>query len=107
MKGLEPNEATDADHFDAYQDLQSEPYNLDVVARHVRDLMRQGLPDYQGGPLTDQQVEWIGYAYNLGYPDRRLAPGQDLSEISRQGVSNYGPDLVNKRDRIRRLLEGK
>ena len=40
----------------------------------------------------------------IGFPHPMIGPDKDLSEISKSGVSNYGPDLLKKMPKMRRLL---
>ncbi len=86
------------------KDLENEAYNLDVVARHLKDILTMAHPDHAGGTLSERQIELLGDAFNLGYPHRLLGPGKTMTPEQREKTSNYGPDLVKKLGRMRDLL---
>ena len=46
----------------------------------------------------------IGFMYNMGYPHELIGPDKDLSIIKEKGISNYGYDLLAKREKMRELL---
>ena len=104
MRGKDPEHLGANERLRLLQDLKSEPYNLDVVARHARDVLEKRYPGFGKHPMTQDQVEWLGYAYNLGHHHSALEPGKDISEISKRNISNYGKDLVKKQSRMRKLL---
>ncbi len=84
--------------------MSANAYNIDVVARFVRGLLSERYPDYRGGPLNERQIEFVGDAFNLGYPHRLLGPGKTMTPEQREKTTNYGPDLVKKLGRMLDLL---
>jgi hypothetical protein len=78
--------------------LEDSQQNVFVVAQHLarlRDITASGVPR---GQLTDDQVKLIGARYNRG---------PELSEATLRDTRtrlSYGEALINKRDRIERLL---
>ncbi|MGS2724900.1 RHS repeat domain-containing protein [Porticoccus sp. GXU_MW_L64] len=85
--------------------MQNENANLNVVARHIGEAMRQEYDGLTAADYTDEHIRAAGYMYNIGYPHPLIGEGKDLSEISKRGISNYGDDLLGKMDKMRGFLE--
>jgi hypothetical protein len=78
--------------------LEDPQQDVFVVAQHLRRLKEITAPGVPGAQLTDDQVRFIGARYNRG-------PGlsDDVLRNSNTKLS-YGEALVNKRQRVERLL---
>lgn len=87
--------------------LETDVYNLNVVARHLYDLIRYDFPDADSEHLTDEQTVVVGSRYNRGtersmkdiVDSLRANPGTKTREYS-----DYGRTILRRRDRVRALL---
>jgi hypothetical protein len=99
--GMDPSKMGYSDRERLIQHLSDKTTNLDIVAKHIKDGMRDNF-EYKGGAMTDAQIMQAGYGYNLRYNHEgidRTSPAPD-----RIGNSSYGPDLLKKQRRMRQLL---
>ncbi|MBF0269489.1 MAG: hypothetical protein HQL44_12950 [Alphaproteobacteria bacterium] len=51
--------------------LGDETANLDIVAKHIKDGMRDNF-GFSGGGMTDAQIMQAGYGYNRGYDNKAI-----------------------------------
>lgn len=102
--GLDPDNLTWGDRMGLIRFVENARNNLYVVTRYISLALKQTMPDYKLADIGDKEIIMIGYMYNLGFPHPLIGPDKDLSEISKNGISNYGPDLLKKMPRMRRLL---
>jgi hypothetical protein len=87
--------------------LETDAFNLMVVAKHLYDLIKYDFPDADSENLTDDQIAVVGSRYNRG-TERKLhdfissltaAPGTETREYT-----EYGRAILRRRNRIRALL---
>lgn len=87
--------------------LSNDVYNLNVVARHVFDLIRYDYPNIDTANLSDEQIVVVGSRYNRGTSRKldeivdslKAAPGAPTRDYS-----SYGRTILRRRDRVRSLL---
>lgn len=87
--------------------LETDAFNIEIVARHLRDLILYDYPGADTTKLTDEQIIVAGSRYNRG-TERALAdilasiqapPGDATREYS-----EYGRALLKRRDLVQALL---
>lgn len=87
--------------------LETDVYNLKVVANHLYDLIKYDFPYADSEHLTDEQIAVVGSRYNRG-KERKLEdfiislkapPGTKGREFT-----EYGRTMLRRRERIRMLL---
>lgn len=87
--------------------LDNDTFNLNIVARHVFDLIRYDYPNIDTANLSDEQIAVVGSRYNRGTSRKveeiisslKAAPGDPTREYS-----SYGRTILRRRDRVRSLL---
>ena len=87
--------------------LETDTFNLNVVARHLHELIKHDFPDADSENLTDEQMIVVGSRYNRGTERKledfidslRAAPGSENRKYT-----EYGRTILRRRDHIRNLL---
>jgi hypothetical protein len=101
------------DHFQQYRlarCLLENDFNIRVVAFHLRDLILYDNPGINTAVLTDEQVILAGSRYNRG--TQRSADDIINSIYARPGTpsreySEYGRNIIEKKESIIKILQGK
>lgn len=101
------------DHFQQYrlsQCLLQNDFNIRVVAFHLRDLIRYDNPGRNTAILTDEQIIVAGSRYNRGVQrnvrDIKQSIHDPIGSPSRE-YSEYGRHILQKKEQIMRILEGR
>lgn len=87
--------------------LETDAFNLDIVAKHLRGLILYDYPDAKTTDLTDEQFVVAGSRYNRGtqrsladfQASYKAAPGTPIREYS-----SYGRAMLTHRTEIKRIL---
>lgn len=94
--GLDANTLTDQQTRKLASCLQKDVFNLDLVAKHLRDLALHDFPDADTANLTDEQIKVVGARYNRG-------TGASLESIKKN--TSYGNFIVNNWSHFTQLLQ--
>lgn len=87
--------------------LETDVFNLDIVAKHLSGLIKYDFPNVDTENLTDEEIVVVGSRYNRG-TDRKLedfinslkaTPGSETRKYT-----EYGRTILRHRERIRILL---
>lgn len=84
--------------------LENEQFNLVVVIKYLSAMLKQIYPNYCVDDIDDYKFMLSGYLYNMGYPHKLLGKDVNLAVPGMKGISNYGHDLIKKKDKMRKLL---
>lgn len=87
--------------------LETDAYNLNVVARHLFQLIKHDFPDADSENLSDEQIAITGSRYNRGtsrklddyFSSLKATPGSENRKYT-----EYGRTILRHRERIRILL---
>lgn len=87
--------------------LQTDWFNLNVVAKHLHELIRYDFPDADAENLSDEQIAITGSRYNWGTDKKidvfveslKATPG-----TATRKYTDYGRTILRHRERIRSLL---
>lgn len=105
--GLDPMKLDLDEQWKFIKCLETDAYNLKVVAKHLYDLIMYDFPNADTKNLTDEQIAVVGSRYNRGI-ERKLndfinslqaAPGTKTREYT-----EYGRTMLRRRERILELL---
>lgn len=89
--------------------LETDTFNIEIVARHLRGLVQFDFPSADARRPTDEQFAIAGSRYNRG-TQRRLADYQ-ASLSAQQGspgreYTEYGRAMLRRRVHVKQLLDG-
>jgi len=104
MHGVDPDSLGSKDVMRLRRELErSRALNLNYVARHIADLRDAAWPDRPDGPLSEDEMERLGYMYNVGFRDdlANMSQPVDHEYFRTEFKSEYGIDLVRKLQRMR------
>jgi hypothetical protein len=105
--GLSVEEMPFSDQVDMLNCLNTDVFNLTVVAKHLRSLVLHDYPGTQTANLTDEQFIAAGARYNRGTA-RSLADITNSAKLPAgargREYSEYGRRMVEHRERVSRLL---
>lgn len=105
--GLDPDAMSYDQRGQLIRCLETDGFNIDVVARHLHDLIRHDYPNADTSQLTDEQLIVAGSRYNRG-TERALA--DIIASISakvgtpERAYSEYGRTLLRRKDQFQALL---
>lgn len=89
--------------------LQKDIFNLNVVAKHLHDLIVYDFPDIDTTNLTDEQFIIAGSRYNRGKErnlnDFKQSINADTSDYSSRVYTSYGRTMLRNRNKVKALLE--
>lgn len=105
--GINPNELTQEKIFQIVSCMQKDAYNIDIVAKHLKNLILFDYPNANTSNLTDEQFIVAGSRYNRGKSRalKDFISSIKSSEGSPERVyTSYGRVMLKRRDRIDRLL---
>lgn len=87
--------------------LESDWFNLKVVAKHLHELIRYDFPDADTENLSDEQIAIAGSRYNWGTEKRIDVFVESLEATpgtTTRKYTDYGRTILRHRERIRSLL---
>jgi len=102
---------------DIYQCLMMDAFNIDIVARHLRNLILYDYPDIKATQLSDEQMILAASRYNRGIERNKqdflasiAAPpvadrAADPEGYQLRDYTSYGRRLLERRPHVQKLLE--
>ena len=89
--------------------LQKDVFNLNVVAKHLHDLIVYDFPDIDTTNLTDEQFIIVGSRYNRGKErklnDFKQSIKANVSDSNLRDYTSYGRTMLRYRNKVKALLE--
>ncbi|WP_230353949.1 hypothetical protein [Lelliottia sp. WAP21] len=105
---VDPNKLTREMQIQLSQCLQSDDFNIKVVALHLRDLILFDYPNADTTNLNQEKTILVGARYNRGIQRKKEdfvnAISKDANSDERDYIS-YGLAIIKREDRVKRLME--
>ncbi|AFK62754.1 hypothetical protein TKWG_13140 [Advenella kashmirensis WT001] len=106
--GLNANTLSTAEAHQLITCLETDVYNLQLVAKHLQSLIRYDYPSSNSANLTDEQYIVVGSRYNRGI-ERKLSDITDSIKSSpgapNRKYSEYGRVMLRRREHIIGLMK--
>lgn len=105
--GIDPTTLTTSQQLQISRCLQSDDFNIKIVALHLRNLIKYDYPGADAIILSDEQLILVGARYNRGVErskdDFINAIFMDPAAKERDYIS-YGLAIIKRRSRVEKLL---
>ncbi|MEW7311304.1 hypothetical protein AB1E22_00990 [Buttiauxella gaviniae] len=105
--GIDPRTLSTTQQLQISQCLQTDSFNLKIVAMHLYNLIKHDYPNADTLNLTDEQLILVGARYNRGVERKKddfiQAISLDAKDPRRNYIS-YGLAILKRREHIKKLL---
>lgn len=105
--GINPDQVSYSEEQALISCLETDVFNLNIVAKHLRGVIRYDYPSANSEDLTEEQFIVAGARYNRGI-ERKLS---DITNSLKQSpnspgreFSDYGRSLLRNKEHVMRLL---
>ncbi|WP_426817411.1 hypothetical protein ACP3TC_02030 [Winslowiella sp. 2C04] len=106
--GIDPSKLNRTQQFQLSNCLLNNDYNIQIVAKHLHDLILYDYPDADTRNLNDEQIILAGSRYNRGIQRKK----QDFIDSINAPVGSplrkyteYGRSIINKRKSIENIMD--
>lgn len=105
--GIDPRTLPTTQQLQISQCLQTDNFNLKIVAMHLYNLIKHDYPNADTLNLTDEQLILVGARYNRGVERKKDDFIQAIfldSKDPRRNYISYGLAILKRREHIKKLL---
>ncbi len=105
--GIDPRSLSTTQQLQISRCLQTDDFNLKIVAMHLCNLIKYDYPNADTFHLTDEQLILVGARYNRGVERKKDDFIQAISfgsGDSRRDYISYGLAILKRREHIKKLL---